>query len=195
MIFTSDFIAISYSSGGVWGQWTGLGVDEDTGINYNINDCVVSVDNLEYTMSAQDGTQIHTGTLDFAFIPDDDGDFYRIGTNYGVVADNSISIYTVSKGGSNFGVTHGTLSTQITDFKVTSSVIVDDYTAELTYNPNEGEESSNVYGVTSDGLQEVIIPIDAVFRADYDTVVFKLVYLIPVFVLIGVIVAMIKFRD
>lgn len=190
VIFTDKFVLVAYANGGAWEQWTYLGLDKNNEKKV-VDSPIVTVEDLHYIVTNSSDAEIASGTLEFAFIPSENGSYYMINSGYGTVADDSISIYTVAYGGSNYGVTYGTLETQVTKFRISDSTYVPSYSAELTYYPNNEQDSSQIYSKTTDNLQFVIIPVDATFNAKWDTPALTLVYTIPIFVLIGVLGAVI----
>lgn len=189
VIITSDFVAISYSSASSWGPWTVLGYNSDTSENYKVESSIITVEDLDYTITNVGNTVTHTGTLEWALIPDNDGSMYVINstTNTARVDIDADDIITASWGGSSYGVTTGSLTDQTTLFKITSNEVVSDYVTTIQYTVNEDGYYANVSSKTSDNVQYVIVPVVAEYKENISGV--SILNAIPVVVIISLLLA------
>lgn len=189
VIITSDFIAVSYSTDSSWGRWTALGYNSDTSSNFKLDSPIITVEDLNYTITNVGNTVTHTGTLEWALIPDNDGSMYVINstTNTARVAIDADDIITASWGGSSYGVTIGSLTDQTTLFKITNNEVVSDYVTTIQYTVNEGGYSANVSSKTSDNVQYVIVPVVAEYKDNIPGV--SILNAIPVIVIVSLLFA------
>lgn len=190
IVLTDKFIAIAYASGGTFQAWSVMTPTVSGGQTTVSTVTSVEVDGGAYTITANDEA-LETGTITWGLIMDDEGSMIRVGSVSDSAKVNTSSIIvSYATTSSDYGVSYGTLNSNVQCFKCISRAVDTTFTPVIVSSAITDTTAYSITNKTSGANpQYTIAPYECVYSEKRTDGYIPILAAIPLMVIAAILLA------